>query len=469
MASRFAGAPDLSGHGPRRFRMRMAAARTKASKFLFETISSGTGCNEDGAGCGVDYVSTSQVSSGDFPKMKDWPQLAEKEYAHWKREVMSLATVKPALFRLLGPNPPDAPTMEALLRKYDVDAVCEAFLEGSYYVFPAERADGFASSDERYGASALSRQVYRKGAPAWDLQDAINEYEERTGTLATVPPVLPMRTPVRDVPSAVAAEAQSAPPRLAIQRDNSGAGTGQPAASGMLNFGDLLSGTDSNVGSDDTTRSIRTLASRDTLTTAFKDWVRTVLEKVAMHDVRLQYEARKREYENVDRALVPLIVGALSDGQMSCLPGVDEMKRGRELWAAVCRHFEGSCESMSSLVKTVDAWTLEEFDDTMGTTAYENKMGMHLRMIKDSNKINEMTVQEFLEMMNMAIMLSRIGKSPEYVDVVAALRREDDLEMPRMRRVLREHERANNIGEGGMSKSTVQSGFSSAMPQQVCK
>ena len=149
---------------------------------------------------------------------------------------------------------------------------------------------------------------------------------------------------------ALLAEAQSAPPRLAIQHDNSGAGTGQPAASGMLNFGDLLSGTDSNVGSDDTTRSIRTLASRDTLTTAFKDWVRTVLEKVAMHDVRLQYEARKREYENVDRALVPLIVGALSDGQMSCLPGVDEMKSGRELWVAVCRHFEGSCESFSSLV-----------------------------------------------------------------------------------------------------------------------
>ena len=66
MASRFAGAPDLTGHGPRRFRMRMAAARTKASKFLFETISSGAGCNEAGAGYGVDYVSMGQVSSGDL-------------------------------------------------------------------------------------------------------------------------------------------------------------------------------------------------------------------------------------------------------------------------------------------------------------------------------------------------------------------------------------------------------------------
>ena len=61
-------------------------------------------------------------------------------------------------------------------------------------------------------------------------------------------------TPVRGAPSAAAAEAQSAPPRLAMQA--TGAGAGQPAMPGVLNFGDLLSGTDSNVGSNDTTRSI---------------------------------------------------------------------------------------------------------------------------------------------------------------------------------------------------------------------
>ena len=53
MASRFVGAPDLTGHGPRRVRMRMATARTKASKFLFETISSGTGRDEVGALHGI--------------------------------------------------------------------------------------------------------------------------------------------------------------------------------------------------------------------------------------------------------------------------------------------------------------------------------------------------------------------------------------------------------------------------------
>jgi hypothetical protein len=452
--------------------MRMAAASTKASKVLFETISSGTGRDEVGAGYGVDYVSTRRVSSGAFPKLKDWPLLTKTEYDHWKRKVLSLAAVMPALARILGPNPPEAPTMEALLRKYDLDAVCEAFLEGSYYVFPAEQADGFACSDERYGTNALSCQVFRKGASAWDLSDAINEYEERKGMSATEPPVRPVQpvgTPMSGVPSAAAAAAQSAPPRLMVQQDNVGAGAGQPTVPGVLNFGDLLSGTDSNVGSADTTRSIQPLASRGEVTAAFKAWLRTVLEQVAMHDVRLQYEARKREYDNVDRALIPLIVGALSDGQMSCLPGVDEMKSGRELWTALCRYFEGTCESMSSLVQTLDAWTLEEFDDTKGTTAYENKMGMHLRMIKDSDRINEMTVQEFIEMMNMAIMLTRIGKSAKYEQVVAALRREDDLEMPRMRRVLREHERANDIVGDGASRSAVQSGFSSAMPEQVCK
>ena len=67
----------------------------------------------------------------------------------------------------------------------------------------------------------------------------------------------------------------------------------------------------------------------------------------------------------------------------------------------------------------------------------------------------------------MAIVLSRISKIRALMWLLR--RREDDLEMPRMRRVLREHERANNLGGGGMPKSTVQSGFSSAMPQQVCK
>ena len=109
-----------------------SAARTKASKILFETISTGVGCDEVGARFGVDYVSTRQVSSGDVPKSRDWPDL--KEWKPWKREVMSTATVVPLLARFLGAEPPDAPTVEALMREYDVDAVCEAFLEGSYYL-----------------------------------------------------------------------------------------------------------------------------------------------------------------------------------------------------------------------------------------------------------------------------------------------------------------------------------------------
>merc|ERR1712185_554848 len=128
-----------------------------------------------------------------------------------------------------------------------------------------------------------------------------------SATEPPVRPVQPVSTPMSGVPSAAAAAAQSAPPRLTMQQDNMGAGAGQPTVPGMLNFGDLLSGTDSNVGSADTTRSIQPLASRGEMTTAFKAWLRTVLEQVAMHDVRLQYEARKREYDNVDRALIPLI------------------------------------------------------------------------------------------------------------------------------------------------------------------
>ena len=127
MASRFVGAPNLPGYGPSDRRVLLAAARTKAPKFLFETISTGTGSRVVGAGYGVDYVSTRKVSSGDLPKMTAWPALTEKEWENWKREVMSLATVVPLLSRLLGPDPPDAPTVEALMIAYDVDAVYARF------------------------------------------------------------------------------------------------------------------------------------------------------------------------------------------------------------------------------------------------------------------------------------------------------------------------------------------------------
>ena len=44
--------------------MRIAAARTKASKALFATISSGAGCNEAGAGCGVGPGEAEMVAPG---------------------------------------------------------------------------------------------------------------------------------------------------------------------------------------------------------------------------------------------------------------------------------------------------------------------------------------------------------------------------------------------------------------------
>ena len=81
------------------------------------------------------------------------------------------------------------------MERCDLDAVVEAFLQGDYYVFPAEVADNYHSSDERFGTNALSNQVYRKGAPAWNMADAVHEYEERTGRLATITPA--MRTPRR--------------------------------------------------------------------------------------------------------------------------------------------------------------------------------------------------------------------------------------------------------------------------------
>ena len=87
MASRRWGTPDLSGHGPRT--SLLSAASTKASKFLFETISTGRGRNNKGAEFGVIYTSQRQTSGSLLHKMADWPELKDKQFEQWKRAVTS--------------------------------------------------------------------------------------------------------------------------------------------------------------------------------------------------------------------------------------------------------------------------------------------------------------------------------------------------------------------------------------------
>ena len=130
MASRQWWASDLSGHGPRA--SLFSAARTKASQFLFEAISTGGGRNDEGAGFGVCYTSQRRTSGALLPKMAAWSELDDKQFECWKRGVVSSAATVPAMACILGPNPPEAPTMEAMMEQYDPDAVVEAFLKGDY-------------------------------------------------------------------------------------------------------------------------------------------------------------------------------------------------------------------------------------------------------------------------------------------------------------------------------------------------
>ena len=168
---------------------------------------------------------------------------------------------------------------------------------GSY----STKAGGLSNNSRSPGTklsltNALSNQVYRKGAPAWNMTDAVHEYEERTGRLATITPA--MRTPQsgeRSVPSA-----QSAPPRLQALSgpEQADAGRGATNADGVWSAGLFMSGVDSNVGDNDTTRATPMRIARireSTLTRDFKEFVRDVLDRVAEHDVRLQFEARKKE------------------------------------------------------------------------------------------------------------------------------------------------------------------------------
>ena len=96
------------------------------------------------------------------------------------------------------------------MQAFDVKAVIGEFMNGNYVLYPAESAEGFHCTDERFGTNALSAMVYRKGSTAWHVVDAVHEYELSTKRLATVR-AMPMRTPMRTGGPEMA---QSAPSRL---------------------------------------------------------------------------------------------------------------------------------------------------------------------------------------------------------------------------------------------------------------
>ena len=162
------GAPESNGS----WAQTPSGAKTKAYARLFETISS-SGCNEEGVAWGVHYVSTRRVAGGgQLSKMDAWPAL-KSAFAHWKRAVQSVAAQMPAMARALSPSPPEAPSMEALMQAFDVKTVIREFMNGNYVLYPAESAEGFHCTDERFGTNALSAMVYRKGSTAWHVVDAV--------------------------------------------------------------------------------------------------------------------------------------------------------------------------------------------------------------------------------------------------------------------------------------------------------
>ena len=344
-----------------------SGAKTKAYARLFETISS-SGCNDEGVAWGVHYISTRRATGGgQLSKMDAWPAL-KNAFAHWKRSVQSAAAQVPAMARALSPNPPEAPSMEALMQAFDVKTVIREFMNGNYVLYPAESAEGFHCTDEKFGTNALSAMVYRKGSTAWHVVDAVHEYELSTKRLATER-AMPMRTPMRTDGQAMAQSASSRlrqlmRPEAKVNADREAAesaGVELPDASATWNFGDLISESDSGVSGADTTRQIR--ARTGNFTDEFEQFVREVIEKVAAAGCAL-VEMNSTWFE--ENECQEEVMAGQSIAQRRMLPGQENENPAvlfheatghpsKELMKWMCDHPEVSAVEISFTKEDVEA------------------------------------------------------------------------------------------------------------------
>ena len=114
MASRFAGAPDLTGHGPRA--SLSSASLEEGSRLPLEVCSADAGHRMVGVGRGVSHEFQRQMSPGQMPTMEACPE-NDVQWEWEERELLPLTAMESTVVRALDGIPKEAPTMEAWICK----------------------------------------------------------------------------------------------------------------------------------------------------------------------------------------------------------------------------------------------------------------------------------------------------------------------------------------------------------------
>ena len=106
MASRFAGAPDLTGYGPRA--SPSSAPLKEESRFQLEEYSADTGRRMVGAGRGGSHELQRQMSPGQMPTMEACPE-NDVQWECEERELLPSTAMESTMVRALDGIPKEAP------------------------------------------------------------------------------------------------------------------------------------------------------------------------------------------------------------------------------------------------------------------------------------------------------------------------------------------------------------------------
>ena len=403
---------------------------------------------------------------------------APEQWGVWVRRASVVLSACPMAGRMFSSTAPLYEPTASDFHEFSssfVNQYVDNFKRGGIVLYEGADPIYFATDDPRFGSPVVSELYVHSKAPPCDVRSLWVRYQAiaagvhadassastveapRTSTPPTLP-LSPSSTAAAAAgtnPSTTAAALFGAPFSPMVRRSgtptvsfDSGAGVGTPG----------VWSAPANAGRGDARRMFASLPPAPSRSQAEEDFwrfadahVRSLLNRVCASMVN----ARQVEWRLANRALLVSLVNAVPNGELDKLrlDGRDGAATAQSVMRDLRSHFVGDDRSFNSIVRAVVGWVGVTMQPTDDFASLANKLGVARSLLIQSDRVAAMTGVEVIDMMDIALMLYRIGQDKRYSQIVQFLRMESDITRARIREVIVNAER-------GMTGNWVQ------VPQQ---
>ena len=388
---------------------------------------------------------------------------APDQWGVWVRRTSVVLSACPMAGRMFSSTAPLYEPVASDFHEFSPSFVSEYvdnFKRGGVLFYEGADPIYFSTDDQRFGTPVVSELYVHSKAVPCDVRSLYARYQAiaagvhaDASSASTVeaprvstPPTLPL-SPSSTAAAATGAATSTAAALFGAPFSPMAARSGTPTVSFGSGAGTGPPGVWSTAaGRGAARRMFATLPPAPSRSQAEEDFyrfvdshIRSLLNRVCASMVN----ARQVEWRLANRALLVALVNAVPNGELDKLrlDGRDGAATAQSVMRDLRSHFVGDDRSFNCIVRAVVGWVGVTMQPTDDFASLANKLGVARSLLIQSDRVAAMTGIEVIDMMDIALMLYRIGQDKRYSQIIQFLRMETDITRARIREVIVNAER----------------------------